>query len=403
MSGVATAMQHTTIMVRWKYTSGSWSEWEPYQKSFIGSNKIVNGNWTDEDVAPSLKEFLKETAHKKIIEWSGEVIDDDIQIEDKSVVNVTPSEIFFSSKLNMFVVYRSDKYYTSWINKDDTTGNNGQSYFTDEKGFTKNIFKALDGSLWVATSEDTVEKVSSGTVSSSGPVVVKWSGDIIDDVSTLNTMTVAPGAELPSDPKNIVFIKAKKTFAYRSYNSFTQTYTYYKNFGNIEEYQKNTYTDIGFTANFTDNIFKDINGHVWVADSAISIIKLIGDAPEDGKTYSRSNGSWVEIVNSENNIYTIPGDIYSDFGDEDIESILGNIEDFKQAQKAGYLFKTQDGYDVQVRHSNELIYELYVVYYDIPGAEMKVRYLNIQTENNNTQWSLINDKLNYSITMSLES
>lgn len=306
MSGSASAMEYTTRMCRWKYTSGSWSEWESYQKSFIGSNKIVNGNWTDEDVAPSLKEFLKETAHKKIIEWSGEVIDDDIQIEDKSVVNVTPSEIFFSSKLNMFVVYRSDKYYTSWINKDDTSGNNGQSYFTDEKGFTKNIFKALDGSLWVATSEDTIEKVSSGTVSSSGPVVVKWSGIVVDDVAVLNDMNVAPGAELPSDPQNIVFIKAKRTFAYRVYDSFTQNYTYYKKFGNFELYQKNTYTEIEFIAEFTDNIFKDTNGHVWVADSAINIIKLIGDAPEDDKTYGRSGGYWKEISQSGSNKKTLP-------------------------------------------------------------------------------------------------
>lgn len=306
MSGTASAMEHTTIMVRWKYTTGSWSEWESYQNSFIGSDKILNGNWTDEDVAPSLKEFLKETAHKKIIEWSGEVIDDDIKIEDKSVVNVTPSEIFFSSKLNMFVVYRSDKYYTSWINKDDTTGNNGQSYFTDEKGFTKNIFKTLDGSLWIATSENTIENVSSGTVSSSGPVVVRWSGIVVDDVAVLNDMTVAPGAELPSDPQNIVFIKAKRTFAYRAYDSFTQNYTYYKKFGNFELYQKNTYTEIEFIAEFTDNIFKDTNGHVWISDSAISIIKLIGDAPEDGKGYIRKDGEWTAIKNIKNGDIVLP-------------------------------------------------------------------------------------------------
>lgn len=98
--------------------------------------------------------------YKVIVEWSGELIDGDITFEEESTINVIPSEIYFSTTKNCFCVKRSDKYYNSWLNKDDSSGINGADYFVQNKAFTKNVFKGLDGSVWIADSSTSIKLVS---------------------------------------------------------------------------------------------------------------------------------------------------------------------------------------------------------------------------------------------------
>lgn len=139
MSGVATAMQHTTIMVRWKYTTGSWSEWKSYQKSFIGSDKILGGNWTDEDVAPSLKEF-NEAVNTKVVRWSGKFVDD-AEILSNSYPEGEPANIVFVKSASRFAYLGTDgKYFDNWTGRDD--------YFTGN-AITHNYFLSLYGDTWV--------------------------------------------------------------------------------------------------------------------------------------------------------------------------------------------------------------------------------------------------------------
>lgn len=205
--------------------------------------------------------------YPKLVLWSGTTINDNITTIDSSVINVIPSEIIFSVYLNKFVVFRNGNYYDSWMNKDETSGNNGQYYFSysDKSGFTKNIFKGIDGSIWIATSNNSIEQVSYNDYP-----LLEWSGTTVEDVEVYN-----PELPLPlevvylTSAKNIVYDTVKKTFLcyYQS--------IYYYGWGNVYDFQKNAYNAaIDFTAEFTKSIFKGIDGSIWIYINQSKIQKI---------------------------------------------------------------------------------------------------------------------------------
>lgn len=154
------------IYRRYDYSgTKKWDSWKPYQTTFISNDGSVPDDGAGigldaTNMVPALKLFLEKTDYPKVVEWSGELLDGDITFEEESTINVIPSEIYFSTTKNCFCVKRSDKYYNSWLNKDDSSGINGADYFVQNKAFTKNVFKGLDGSVWIADSSTSIKLVS---------------------------------------------------------------------------------------------------------------------------------------------------------------------------------------------------------------------------------------------------
>lgn len=294
MSGSSSLSMPSIIYRSTDYNNNQkWLEWKPYQNTFISDDGTVPTSgglgFDNTNFAPSLRLFLE---YPKIIEWSGELLETNITFESESVVDVVPSEIYYYVIDKIFCVKRNNKYYNSWINKDDSSGLNGKDYFVKNNSFTKNIFKGLDGSTWIATASDEIVHIVGDY-----PKIISWSGEIVEDANILPMSTVKPGI--------VVFVTNKNTFAYRTGS------TYCSNWPNRSDFQANIYLGTGFTAKFTKNLFKGSDGSIWIADSASSI-KMIGkdevsaDAPKDGKQYVRKDGKWTPFVSVNNGDIVLP-------------------------------------------------------------------------------------------------
>ena len=148
MSGSSSLSMPSIIYRSTDYNNNQkWLEWKPYQNTFISDDGTVPTSgglgFDNTNFAPSLRLFLE---YPKIIEWSGELLETNITFESESVVDVVPSEIYYYVIDKIFCVKRNNKYYNSWINKDDSSGLNGKDYFVKNNSFTKNILDSCSNS-----------------------------------------------------------------------------------------------------------------------------------------------------------------------------------------------------------------------------------------------------------------
>lgn len=136
-----------------------WGEWQPYQNTFISNDVSVTTNsglgFNETNFAPSLSLFFKKLAYPKVVEWSGTVTDVDFTPEMSSPFIDDASLIYFSTVKKSFYVLKDGKYYNSW------GGELALYLFKDpsDMKLTKNIFKGLDESVWVAVSEDSIQRI----------------------------------------------------------------------------------------------------------------------------------------------------------------------------------------------------------------------------------------------------
>lgn len=136
-----------------------WGEWKPYQNTFISNDGSVTTSsglgFNETNFAPSLSLFFKKLAYPKVVEWSGTVTDVDFTPEMSSPFIDDASLIYFSTVKKTFYVLKDGKYYNSW------GGELALYLFKDpsDMKLTKNIFKGLDESVWVAVSEDSIQRI----------------------------------------------------------------------------------------------------------------------------------------------------------------------------------------------------------------------------------------------------
>ena len=144
-----------------------WGEWQPYQNTFISNDGSVPTNnglgFSETNFAPSLSLFFKKLAYPKVVEWSGTVTDVDFTPEMSSPFIDDASLIYFSTVKKSFYVLKDGKYYNSW------GGELALYLFKDpsDMKLTKNIFKGLDESVWIAVSEDSIQRIdikNAGTI-----------------------------------------------------------------------------------------------------------------------------------------------------------------------------------------------------------------------------------------------
>ena len=143
-----------------------WGEWKPYQNTFISNDGSVTTNsglgFNETNFAPSLSLFFKKLAYPEVVEWSGTVTDVDFTPEMSSPFIDDASLIYFSTVKKSFYV-KDGKYYNSW------GGELALYLFKDpsDMKLTKNIFKGLDESVWIAVSEDSIQRIdikNAGTI-----------------------------------------------------------------------------------------------------------------------------------------------------------------------------------------------------------------------------------------------
>ena len=144
-----------------------WGEWKPYQNTFISNDGSVTTNsglgFNETNFAPSLSLFFKKLAYPEVVEWSGTVTDVDFTPEMSSPFIDDASLIYFSTVKKSFYVLKDGKYYNSW------GGELALYLFKDpsDMKLTKNIFKGLDESVWIAVSEDSIQRIdikNAGTI-----------------------------------------------------------------------------------------------------------------------------------------------------------------------------------------------------------------------------------------------
>lgn len=159
MSGTGTAIHNTTRMTRTKWSDDTWTEWKSYQSSFIGSDKVSAGGWTEEDVAPSVKEFKAWASHMKVVEWSGIMVSDvnislaPLPSEAIYINPPTAADIFFDDVKKSFCVLYDEVYYViTSLSQDfqETIGGSAEDWSVKLK---KNYFRGLNNTTWVAVSD----------------------------------------------------------------------------------------------------------------------------------------------------------------------------------------------------------------------------------------------------------
>lgn len=144
--GEETSLQYPTRYIRSKTISGgSWTEWTPLQKSFIGENKHIG----DEYTVPSMKMF-KELNNKTgwaTFEFNSsldgsENIPDGLSSEDV----VTSDKIYFSPKYGLFF-YKNDsgQYYNNWNGANNYNKTDESDLFNPHKKKAKDGVYFIDG------------------------------------------------------------------------------------------------------------------------------------------------------------------------------------------------------------------------------------------------------------------
>lgn len=240
-----------------------------------------------------------------------------------------------SSSLSMFsIIYRSTDYnntekwlewkpyQTTFISNDGSVPENGAGIGLNDTNMSPslNLFLKL----------------------SSYPKIVQWSGKVIEDAEVTSVSAYGSG--------EIYYISSKKTFAFKdSLNG-----EYHINFDGIEDFQYTVFNKYGYEPFFSKNIFQGNDGSIWIADSKSSIKKISEDAPQDNKTYGRSNNQWKQIesagtvtidaelneyssnavrnsaitkgINAAIQFYPIPGDITSLIAGEG-EDVVNKVRD----------------------------------------------------------------------------
>lgn len=160
MSGTSSLSMPSIIYRSTDYDNQKWLAWQPYQNIFISNNGQAPSTddplgFNDTNVVPSLRLFLEKLAYPKVVEWSGSVTDVDFTPEMSSPFIDDASLIYFSTVKKSFYVLKDGKYYNSW------GGELALYLFKDpsDMKLTKNIFKGLDESVWVAVSEDSIQRI----------------------------------------------------------------------------------------------------------------------------------------------------------------------------------------------------------------------------------------------------
>lgn len=158
MSGTGTAIHNTTRMTRAKWSDDTWTEWKSYQNSFIGSDKVSADGWTEEDVAPSVKEFKAWASHTKVLDWSGIIVSDvDIILTPPPLeIYINPptaADIFFDNIKKSFCFIWEGKYYVITSFSADFQETIGLSASDWSVKLKKNYFRGLNNTTWVAVSD----------------------------------------------------------------------------------------------------------------------------------------------------------------------------------------------------------------------------------------------------------
>lgn len=149
----STAMDNTTRMVRSKRSAEDiqWSDWTPYQASFIGCNRAGGGSlFVDDYMAPSLTDF-KNSVIRNAVSWSGTILEN-ASIQQNSASENNPENIVFVKSENRFAYKLDEMYVDNWHGRD--------KYLTDERKLTNNYFVSLIGETWVADTENGLSKLS---------------------------------------------------------------------------------------------------------------------------------------------------------------------------------------------------------------------------------------------------
>lgn len=233
MSGSGTSISHTTKMTRAiPFNGDSWSEWKSYQNSFIGSDKVSSTAWTEEDVAPSVKEFNNS---KKFVQWSGEIIEGGLTLNSFDGEN--PADIVYLSNKERFAYRAEGKYYDNW---------NNRSRFLEDQTVKDNFFVGLDGLLYVKA-ETGIVVMPNTVYSVPGDITALITGN---DTATI-TSILGDGRRFIEAVEANRLIKSKQIII--QINSFenpaTDTYIIYLSFMYRKggDFQKLTYSEMELT------------------------------------------------------------------------------------------------------------------------------------------------------------
>lgn len=173
MSGTSSLSMPSIIYRSTDYNNiEKWLEWQPYQNIFISNNGQAPSTddplgFNDTNVVPSLRLFLEKLAYPKVVEWSGKIYED---AEITSLGTVQVGSIVYIQAKKTFALgvgasisggYK--QYYAIFEGVEDFQQNFYDSFDPDPDfvpNFTRNIFKAADGSIWIADSASSIKMIS---------------------------------------------------------------------------------------------------------------------------------------------------------------------------------------------------------------------------------------------------
>ena len=247
MSGSSSLSMPSIIYRSTDYNNNQkWLEWKPYQNTFISDDGTVPTSgglgFDATNTAPTLRLFLEKTNYPKIVEWSGELYED-AEITSQGTVQVG-SIVYIQGKKTFALGVDASisggykKYYAVFEGVEDFQQNVYDSFNPDPDfvpNFTRNIFKAADGSIWIADSASSIKMIGKDEVSADAPKDGKqyvrkdgkWTpfvsvnnGDIVlPDKSTMTLESYKASGR--SDAIGVVFDSHKGLFVKKDYYSGT--------------------------------------------------------------------------------------------------------------------------------------------------------------------------------------
>lgn len=267
-----------------KLKNGIWSRWQHYQETFI-SNDGTSAYIGPECWAPSLKYLLDnyytktsiDNKYPSIVEWSGKTLPYAI-IKSENTDGSDPDNVYYVEAYNKFVYKSNNEYYDTWTNKSD---------YYKGADFANKIFVGKNGSVWIPTSETTIEHTTNAA-----PEVVEWSGKVVDYADILQESSA------DSDPSKIVYVSAFNTFAYEAVEG-----KYSGNWQTLYKFQDNPYITSTNPPTLKNNIFKGLDSSIWTtSDNQLvnvysgysRVVKWSGKVIENAEIQPVSNPTFVD-------------------------------------------------------------------------------------------------------------
>lgn len=342
-----TAIFNTTKMVRYKYNDdNSWSEWKPYQSSFIGSSNVDSGIWSEEEAAPSLKEFREAFNISNVLEWSGIIVSGvNISISPlpSEAIYINPptaADIFFDDvKKSFCVLYEGTYYVITSLSSDfqETIGNSAANWSAKLK---KNYFKGLNNITWVAVSDNEIKPIIDSIYIM--PSNIKTILDRLDrgeypSISSSEVKTLCGGKRFFDAVESNKLIMSADGIVF-----------------NIQGIDKGANsTQVSISCNYPFNAPKSIT----IQQAFVS-----PDSPESEWFYSISFSESYKLYTG---IYVIPGDIDTMNYESDLNALFGNAREFSIACNNGSLFKDSKGRTFKVERIDSNTMDISCVWTEI--------------------------------------